>query len=498
MWQQSNERVESNNNSEFPPKFCKKAQQVQKALFRLVCQARESFETQLLQDVRQESIRSTTAKKSRRGSNNNRIPKLSRSPTTDGDSSSPSLVRVAFSGVTLKLHPAYLEKLQRLYDRTKERRLKLEHSPDNFCAADAMHHNLSFEEALFCLLCRYDMIQGAGLQAGVPGSIMDVLLERFDCRMECFASPLNCRYDCFASAFVDVDAAFGSKGSFFELPLLSDNDDGDGNDTEDDDSLSSRDGGICYEANPPFCEGLIQKLSETIDDVLSPQRARNHRRPIMFVVFVPAWRESGCYQALLANERLEGHLLLEQGDHWYAEGTQHRRRDSFRVASFDTSVLFYQNVAAKRLWNVKGKDAVVLDELAKAFGQDPGNMQKENQTILPQGRRTKPATGAGPSTPAVLPVIESNVDNPPLSTEDRKESISTSQTELSSSTRKQKKASTKEKKRKWNQQDEGKAQLNLLASLGLSSTTKEGTADEKSKPATSHKSKRKKKIRRKK
>eukprot|EP00536_Pseudo-nitzschia_multiseries_P006786 jgi/Psemu1/239661/estExt_Genewise1.C_1490002 len=203
-----------------------------------------------------------------------------------------------------------------------------------------MYHQLSFEEALFCLLCRYDMIQGAGLQAGVPGAIMDVLLHRFDCRMECFASPMNCRYDRFASAFIDVDAPFGSQGSFFELSFSpEDGEGGHGNENYSDSN-----------ANPPFCEGLILQLSDKIQRILSP---KPNQRPIMIVVFVPAWRESKCYQALLANECLTQHLLLKKGEHWYSEGTQHRRKDSFRVASFDTSILFYQNESAKKLWNVQ-------------------------------------------------------------------------------------------------------------------------------------------------
>jgi len=494
MWEQN--RQDRNNNSQFPPKFNKKAEQVQRGLFRLICEAIDSFETQLLQDARQESTRSTTTFKSRKGNNNSsKLPKISRTPIDD-DPSSASLVRVTFSGVSLKLHPAYLEKLQRLYDRTKERR---QQRIDPKSSSD-IYLNLSFEEALFCLLCRYDMIQGSGLQAGVPGAIMDALLKRFDCRMECFASPLNCRYDKFASAFVDVDAPFGSQGSFFELPFSLDDGECDdlsgGNDDNDNDSLSSQDRAICYEANPPFCEGLILQLSDKIERVLTPQLKQ---RPIMFVVFVPAWRESECYQALLTNDRLTQHLILKQGEHWYAEGTQHRRKDSFRVASFDTSILFYQNEPAKKLWNLQslqGKENIILDELTKAFGQDPGTMQKDHQIILNgQNNGTVKSTILDAS---VAPALESAVGRASLSTGDRKKQIKNSRT-VSSSTRKPKKEKdcTKEKKRKWNQQEEGKAQMDLLASLGLSSMAAESTVTKMLKSDTGEKVTRKKKTRRK-
>eukprot|EP00532_Pseudo-nitzschia_australis_P014217 CAMPEP_0168279422 /NCGR_PEP_ID=MMETSP0141_2-20121125/20474_1 /TAXON_ID=44445 /ORGANISM="Pseudo-nitzschia australis, Strain 10249 10 AB" /LENGTH=574 /DNA_ID=CAMNT_0008222377 /DNA_START=12 /DNA_END=1737 /DNA_ORIENTATION=- len=450
MWEQN--RQDRNNNSQFPPKFNKKGS---------------------LQDARQESTRSTTTFKSRKGNNNSsKLPKISRTPID------------------------VLEKLQRLYDRTKERR---QQRIDPKSSSD-IYLNLSFEEALFCLLCRYDMIQGSGLQAGVPGAIMDALLKRFDCRMECFASPLNCRYDKFASAFVDVDAPFGSQGSFFELPFSLDDGECDdlsgGNDDNDNDSLSSQDRAICYEANPPFCEGLILQLSDKIERVLTPQLKQ---RPIMFVVFVPAWRESECYQALLTNDRLTQHLILKQGEHWYAEGTQHRRKDSFRVASFDTSILFYQNEPAKKLWNLQslqGKENIILDELTKAFGQDPGTMQKDHQIILNgQNNGTVKSTILDAS---VAPALESAVGRASLSTGDRKKQIKNSRT-VSSSTRKPKKEKdcTKEKKRKWNQQEEGKAQMDLLASLGLSSMAAESTVTKMLKSDTGEKVTRKKKTRRK-
>ena len=492
MWEQYNRRSTIHNTPPLPKKFSKKAQQVQKGLYRLICESIDSFESQLLQGVREESMRSTATRKNRKGnngnSNSNKRPRIAMPQASSGgdDSSSASMVRVTFSGVALKLHRAYLEKLQRLYDRTEERQ-------DSGRLSSSYHH-LSFEEALFCLLCRYDMIQGAGLQAGVPGAIMDVLLERFDCRMECFASPFNCRYDRFASAFADVDAPFGSSGSFFELPILSDDDDRDvasiaGDDVdsdgdsdsnnEDNVPKSSVEGGICYEANPPFCEGLILQLNDKITKVLSPSKGRR-RPPIMFAVFVPAWRDSECYQALLANTCLTKHILLKQGEHWYAEGTQHRRKDSFRVASFDTSILFYQNDGAKKHWNLQGEgDNPVFGELRSAFGQDPGTMQKEQNLLeINRSNRAVVATkilGANGSTVLAAPrEPESEDDHHSFPANDRKNQPPATTLPLPPTKvtlTKPKKKASKENKRIWNPKEEGKAQLALLESLGLSSTT---------------------------
>jgi len=494
LWQQSGNGT--SQNAPFPPKFNKKTQQVQKALFRLICEAIESFETQLLQGVREESMRSSSTGKKRKGSHHgNKRPKIAVTQADSDDSSSMSMVRVTFSGVSLKLHRAYLEKLQRLYDRTRERQRRT----DSGCLPSSYFH-LSFEEALFCLLCRYDMIQGAGLQAGVPGAIMDVLLERFGCRMECFASPFNCRYDCFASAFADVDAPFGSRGSFFELPFSSDDDrdgsstDSDGSKGDDNPSASvAAEGGICYEANPPFCDGLILQLDEKITEILS---LKGSQPPIMFVVFVPAWRDSECYQALLANPCLTKHLLLKQGEHWYAEGTQHRRKDSFRVASFDTSILFYQNGPAKQLWNVQGEDNSVFRELRSAFGQNPGTMQKEQDALEKRSNSVKETSSSANFTRATDTSAATCKSSPVDDLNNRARSISSTKTKGKMA--KAKKA-TKEEKRQWNQKEEGKAQLALLESLGLSSSTAvKGETSDTPKSNISEKVMRKKKKRRKK
>ena len=492
IWQQVEHTT--NHNLPMPPKFNKKAGQVQKGLYRLICEAIDSFESQLLQGAREESMRSTATRKNRRNNQpTNKRPKITIGQAEGDDSSQTSMVRVSFSGVTLKLHRAYLEKLQRLHDRTADQR---ERTGDSGSVSSSYHH-LSFEEALFCLLCRYDMIQGAGLQAGVPGAIMDVLLERFDCRMECFASPFNCRYDCFASAFEDVDAPFGSKGSFFELPVFSEDSRGesraDNDDSGDDDnrSTTSREKGICFEANPPFCDGNILQLDQKLTSILS---LKERKTPIMFVVFVPAWRDSECYQALLANPCLTKQLLLKQGEHWYAEGTQHRRKDSFRVASFDTSILFYQNDSAKKLWNLKGDDNPTFLELRSAFGQDPGKVQKAEESLQNRSKRIKEKSLA--TNLSTLADRDLTTPCQSFPTTDRKKE--------SSAMRKRKvgkaKKPTKVKKRHLNNpKEEGTAQLALLESLGLSSTTTvPPPASEKQKSSASGKTTRKHKKRRKK
>ena len=110
-------------------------------------------------------------------------------------------------------------------------------------AASAPAEKERFAERVFCLLVRYNALQGGGVhgggfQAAVPAEVFDVLLAEFGVCFECFASPLNSRYPRFCSAFPDTDGPFGSVGSFF--------------------SFEPTEGS--FEANPPFVPQLILRF----------------------------------------------------------------------------------------------------------------------------------------------------------------------------------------------------------------------------------------------
>ena len=83
--------------------------------------------------------------------------------------------------VRLQLSAPHRDKLHELYCRTLARRVGKEEP--------------AFLRALFCLLLRYDSVGGAGHQAALNRGAFEVLLRRFGCDFECFASPLNCRYE---------------------------------------------------------------------------------------------------------------------------------------------------------------------------------------------------------------------------------------------------------------------------------------------------------------
>jgi hypothetical protein len=95
--------------------------------------------------------------------------------------------------------------------------------------------------------------------------------------------------------------------------------------------------------------------------------------PFMFIVFVPAWKESNGWQTLEQNEHQRYHLLLDQqrNPHYYCEGTQHRRlKGRYRIASFNTSIFFLQNKAAEEKWPVTEE---IVNEIKLAFAKNPEN-----------------------------------------------------------------------------------------------------------------------------
>ena len=95
--------------------------------------------------------------------------------------------------------------------------------------------------------------------------------------------------------------------------------------------------------------------------------------PFMFIVFVPAWKDSNGWQTLEQNAHQKYHLLLDQqlNPHYYCEGTQHRKlKGRYRIASFNTSVFFLQNKAVQEKWPVTEQ---IVDEIRQAFAMNPEN-----------------------------------------------------------------------------------------------------------------------------
>ncbi|ETO72570.1 hypothetical protein F441_11231 [Phytophthora nicotianae CJ01A1] len=260
--------------------------------------------------------------------------------------------QLTYGHLTVKLSADHFAKLREMFARKQG----LGGDGSNM----ALKVQRQFESALFCLLLRYDSLDGGGFQAALNEECFDMLLKEFDCKMECFASPLNCRYSRFCSAFLDTDFAFGSVGSFFDF--------------------SPRSG--CFEANPPFIPKVIKRMADHMTALLNAADG-----PLAFIVIIPAWQETEGWQQLNASRFNQRHLLIPQKQHGYCEGKQQIRKTRWRIASFDTSVFFWQNSKACNKWPVTEKK---LESLKLAFKSKQAD-ERDALGLRKSGKRVRSA-----------------------------------------------------------------------------------------------------------
>ena len=167
--------------------------------------------------------------------------------------------------------------------------------PSSGAASNARREE-AMHEAIFCLLARYEALGGHGYQAALPEACFGVLREHFECTFECFSSPLNSHFARFCSAFPDVDAAFGSCGSFFDQAFEEGS----------------------YEVNPVF---VPEVLDAAVQHVLALLRAS--ARPLSFTLIVPAWPETRAFATLHGDASADVRrwsLRLPQPAHGYCDG----------------------------------------------------------------------------------------------------------------------------------------------------------------------------------
>ena len=182
-----------------------------------------------------------------------------------------------------------------------------------------------FLRAAMALCLRYDALAGGGFQAACPREVFQVLREQLGVDMECFASPMNCTWSRFASAFSDLDAHFGSVGSFFDF--------------------QPRQGS--FEANPPFVPELMDAMTGHIEMLLA-----GTAKPLSFCVVIPAWSHTDGWRQLNGSSFRRAHVLLSQKEHGYTEGSQQWRKGKFRISTCDTSVFVLQNAAGMAKWPI--------------------------------------------------------------------------------------------------------------------------------------------------
>ncbi|XP_045193105.1 mRNA (2'-O-methyladenosine-N(6)-)-methyltransferase-like [Mercenaria mercenaria] len=222
-----------------------------------------------------------------------------------------------YRGETLKINSSHFYKLEQLYKIS--------------CRDDPrFDHYLT---RVWSLLRRYHTLfgtqpnEGLSLQGALPLSVFECLHRVFGVTFECFASPLNCYFRQYCSAFPDTDSYFGSRGPILKFYPISGS----------------------FEANPPFCEELMESMVDHFEGLLTESK-----EPLSFIVFIPEWRDPPT-EALM---RLESspfkrkQVILPPYEHEYRHGFQHicSKDDMNFKAVHGTLVVFLQNDAGFQRW----------------------------------------------------------------------------------------------------------------------------------------------------
>ena len=107
-----------------------------------------------------------------------------------------------------------------------------------------------------------------------------------------------------APLFWQVDAPFGSSGSFFNFAPL----------------------GGSYAVNPPFVHSLMDAAASHILQLLTTAAgAKDAQHALAFAVFLPGWKEGTAYKELMASPFLRHSVTIAAADHGFCDGASHQR-----------------------------------------------------------------------------------------------------------------------------------------------------------------------------
>ncbi|XP_021342973.1 phosphorylated CTD-interacting factor 1-like [Mizuhopecten yessoensis] len=217
----------------------------------------------------------------------------------------------------LRINSSHFHKLEQLY------RLNCRDDPrfDQFLAR------------VWCLLRRYQTLfgihasEGFGLQGALPVPVFECLNRVFGVSFECFASPLNCYFRQYCSAFEDTDSYFGSRGSILKFHPVSGS----------------------FEANPPFCEELMEAMVDHFEGLLG-----DTQEPLSFIVFIPEWRDppTEALMRLESSRFKRKQVIFPPYEHEYRSGFQHfcPKTEMSSKSLHGTMVVFLQNNAGFAKW----------------------------------------------------------------------------------------------------------------------------------------------------
>ncbi|XP_067001786.2 mRNA (2'-O-methyladenosine-N(6)-)-methyltransferase [Anabrus simplex] len=285
-----------------------------------------------------------------------RLPQIDYLPDRD-----QTLLR--YHGDTMCINTTYLQKLDQLY---------------RYSCFDDKKFEL-FLPRVWCLLKRYGTFfgsgghsEGQGTQAALPVTVFECLNRMFGVTFECFASPLNCYFKQYCSAFPDTDSYFGSRGPILDFKAVSGS----------------------FEANPPFCEELMEAMVNHFERLLA-----DSPEPLSFIVFIPEWREPApnALLKLEASHFKRKQVVVPAFEHEYRNGFQHVvSKSELNVRSaHGTLVVWLQNNAGYQRW---GPTEERVEALLEAFR--PGReRERDRQELLSPQRNNSTDSVPTPQTP---------------------------------------------------------------------------------------------------
>lgn len=296
-------------------------------------------------------------------------------PTIELTVAEGGLAKLTWPGAEapLKLGAEHLSKLRAMHARV---RAAAEHAGGSSAGDSSDDGELRFRHDLARLLLRYKALGGSGFQAALGGAAHSALRDGFGCGLECFASPLNARSAPFCSGFLDVDAPFGSLGSFLDF--------------------SPTEGS--FEANPPFAPALVVAMAAHMQRLL--RRAERNARPLLFAVVVGSSSAMKASEAWAALQRLatgdfgRAQWVVPLQHHGYTEGHAHiskdGARDATKMSSCETTVFLLASSAAAARWPVTpDKEAALRAAMRATIPKNLHRATKANAKVHRQRVKLK-------------------------------------------------------------------------------------------------------------
>lgn len=270
--------------------------------------------------------------------------------------------QLRYKGEVMRVNNMYFSKLEQLYRYG--------------CADDRKFDH--FLTRVWMLLKRYQGFfgssvgEGAQNQAAMPVAVLECLHKNFGVTFECFGSPLNSYFRQYCSAFPDIDSYFGSRGPILEF----------------------RPHCGSFEANPPFCEELmdatIVHFEKLLEDTLEP---------LSFIVFLPEWREPPppALLKLEASRWKRRQLVVPALEHEYRHGFQHIiPKTEVNIRSVNaTVVVWLQNDAGYQRW---GPTEDRVEQLLESFRPGRERERDKAQLLSPTHSTSSPAANANSTT----------------------------------------------------------------------------------------------------